>query len=414
MFMLHTPKSDKPTSIIFKKVLSDGPCREALGVSILPIYWDKESERAKVTDLDKATTEDHKSINSLLGKIADFIEARTRDARYTGNHLTREEMAGKLLELTGKNTEKKATGFYPKCRQIVADMESGTLLTPRSKKYSEGTIRCYNLTIDVLEDFNKALTWTAIDMKFYRAFMKWCNDEKSYCLNTIGQHIKCIKRLMKIGKSKIYQYHNCTGFMDEDFKYMQEQTDDIALTQEELTAIANKNIPNRRWDIARDWFVIGCYLGLRVSDVKLLDKGVNFTSDSVVIANEKTDTKVVVPLNKPIRAIMKKWDGLPPKMADNEINLHIKKVCEIIGLDETFLYVVTKGGKRQDFYLKKYDMVSCHTMRRFFITELLRLQVPDNQVMQLAGIKKHSTLLRYKKISAEENAVNMRGKAFFK
>lgn len=413
MFILHTPKSNKPTSIIFKKVLSDGPYKSALGVKILPAQWSKKNERAEINDLDKARADENKSINNLLGKIADFIEARTRDARYTGNHLTREEMAGKLLELTGRNTEKKATGFYPKCRQIIADMESGSLLTPRGKKYSEGTVRCYGITLATLESYSLKLSWETVDIRFYRSFIKWCND-KEFSMNYIGQHIKNLVRLMKIGKGKSYQYHNCVGFLDEDFKYMQEQTDDIALTQEELTAIANKNIPNKRWDIARDWFVIGCYLGLRVSDVKLLDKAVNFTSDSVVIANEKTDTKVVVPVNKRIRDIMKKWEGLPPKMADSEINLHIKKVCEIVGLKETFLYVVTKGGKRQDFYLKKYQMVSCHTMRRFFITELLRLQVPDNQVMQLAGIKKHSTLLRYKKISAEENAVNMKGKAFFK
>lgn len=413
MFILHTPKSNKPTSIIIKKALADGIFKASLGVSILPAHWDKERERAKITDLSKATAEDHKSINALLQKIEDLIEARTRDARYTGNHLTCLEMSTKMEEITGRGKEKKGSGFFPKCRTIISDMESGKLTTPRGKRYSKGTIRCYSITLEVLEEYSSILTWSNIDIKFYRSFMKWCND-KDFSLNYIGQHIKIIIRLMKIGKSKMYQFHNCTGYMDEDFKYIQEETHDIALSQEELTIIASKNIPNKRWDIARDWFVIGCYLGLRVSDVKLLDKAVNFTKDSVIIANEKTDTKVVVPVNGSIRAIMKKWNGLPTKMADSEINLHIKKVCEIVGITEPFLYFLTKGGARRDFYLRKCDMVSCHTMRRFFITELLRLQVPDNQVMQLAGIKKHATLLRYKKISAEENALNMQGKAFFK
>jgi site-specific recombinase XerD len=413
MFILHTPKSDKPTPIILKKVLSDGPFRESLGLSILPALWDKENERAVIADLDKATAAENKSINATLKRIFDFVDARARDARYTGNQLTCEEMAAKLAEITGKTKIKKGAGFYPKCRIIIGDMESGKLTTPRGKKYSAGTIKNYNQSLNTLEEYNGNLNWANIDMKFYRTFVKWCND-KDFSLNYIAQHIKNLVRLMRIGKSKSYKYHSCTGYMDEDFKVIQEQTDDIALYQKELDAIANKHIPNKYWDIARDWFVLGCYLGLRVSDVKLLDESKNFSAESVTIANEKTDTKVVVPINDQIRAIRKKWNGLPPKMHEVEINRHIKKVCEIVGLTEPFLYFLTKGGTRKDFYLRKCDMVSCHTMRRFFITELIRLDVRDNKIMQLAGIKKHATLLRYKKISPEENALNMQGQAFFK
>lgn len=413
MFILHTPKSDKPTSIIFKKAFPDGLCRAPLGITILPVHWNKEAERAIIEGLEKSLIDNHKSINQLLKKIEDFVDNRSRDARYTSNHLTCEEMTMKLQEFTGRVKERKGSGFYPKCRQIIADMEARTLLTPRGKTYASETIRGYNRTVDKLEEYDPKLTWQTVDMKFYRAFVKWCND-KDWSLNYIGQLIKNLIRLMEIGKSKSYQFHNSTGYMDEEFKVIQEKTDDIALYQHELDAIAAQHIPNRLWDIARDWFVIGCYLGLRVSDIKMLNKEVNFTADSIMIANEKTDTKVVVPINKQIRAIMKKWNGLPPRMHEVEINRHIKKVCEIVKIDTPVLYFLTKGGERRDFYLKKYEMVSCHTMRRFFITELIRLGIADNKIMQLAGIKRHETLLRYKKITPEENAANMKGQAFFK
>lgn len=414
MFILHTPKSVKPTSIIIKKVVSDGEFKTSLGVTILPAFWDKDKERAVLKDIDKETIENHKSINKLLNKISDYIDARTRDARYTGNHLTCDELSTKIEAFTGRvKGNKKSTGFFANCEQIIEDMKSGALLTQRGKRYSDGTIRSYNLTLKNLKLYDSKLTWAAIDIVFYRSFVKWCN-ENDFSMNYVGQHIKHLMRLMKIGRGKAYKYHNSTGYMDEDFKYIQEETDDIALSQEELDAIANQHIANKRWDIARDWFVIGAYLGLRVSDVKMLDKDINFTADSVVIANEKTDTKVVVPINNQIRVVMKKWGGLPTWMHENEINLHIKKVCEMAGLTEPFLYFLTKGGVRRDFYLRKCDMVSCHTMRRFFITELLRLGEADNKVMQLAGIKKHATLMRYKKTTPEENAKNMQGRAFFK
>jgi hypothetical protein len=163
MFILHTPNSSKPTSIIFKKVLSDGPCRESVSESILPTHWDKEAQRAIITDLDKKTTEVNKSINALLGKITGFIEDRTRDARYTSNHLTVEEMKNKLQELTGRVKERKGSGFYPKCREIIADMEVGTLLTPRGKVYASETIRGYKRTVEKLEEYDSKLTWGAVD-----------------------------------------------------------------------------------------------------------------------------------------------------------------------------------------------------------------------------------------------------------
>jgi integrase len=140
----------------------------------------------------------------------------------------------------------------------------------------------------------------------------------------------------------------------------------------------------------------------------------NSEKDRVTIASEKTDTKVVIPLRPEVRAILKKWGGLPPKMSDQEINRSIKEVCEVVGFTDTVLYFLTKGGTRKDYYLKKYEMVSCHTARRSFITNLLSAGIPDNQVMQLAGIKKHATLLRYKKTTAEQNADSLKDHEYFK
>lgn len=411
MFILHTPKSSKPTSIIFKKVFPDGLCRESLGVTILPVYWDKDSERATYDGKEKRMIDDTKSINTLLGKIANFIEARTRDARYTGSHLTCAEMAEKLTDLTGKKKHVKAvTGFYDHCEAIVTDMREGKILTQYGKRYSPDTLKCYEMYLRNFIRHDPDLTWGSINLDFYRSFIKWCNDQ-DYSLNYIGQHINKLIVLMKEARKR--KLHNNTAYLDDDFKKLQEDTDDISLTPAEVITISKKHLPNQLWDIARDWFIIGCYLGLRVSDVKRLNKDVNFTTGSVVIANEKTDTRVAVPINPTIRDIMKKWKGLPPKMTDIEINRYIKKVCEICAINAPVLYFLTKGGNRKDFYLKKYEMVSCHTMRRFFITELLRLKTPDNQVMQLAGIKKHATLLRYKKITPEENAAEMKDHPFF-
>lgn len=411
MFILDRPGADKPTYIFLKKKLSDGPYKESVGIKILPAMWVRATERASLENLDKATINEHKSINMLLDKIAGFIEARTRDARYTGNHLTCAEMAEKLADLTGrKRAVKAATGFYDHCDAIIKDMAAGKILTAQGKRYSASTLKCYGLYLRTFKKYDPALTWTGITLDFYRSFIKWCNDQ-DFSLNYIGQHINKLIVLMKEAKKR--GYHNNIAHLDPDFKRMREETDDISLTPAELDLLYKQNIPNKIRDIARDWFIIDCYLGLRVSDIQLLDPK-NIESDRVTIASEKTDTKVVIPLRPEVKAILKKWKGLPPKITDAEINRSIKEVCEILKFNDVVLYSVTKGGARKDFYLKKWEMVSCHTCRRSFITNLLNAGVTDNQVMQLAGIKKHATLLRYKKTKPEQTADIMKDHPFFK
>lgn len=411
MFILDRPGSDKPTYIFLKVKLSDGPFKESLGIKILPAMWDKKTQRAATTGLDKATTEDHRSINALLGKIAGFIETRTRDARYTGNHLVGVEMAAKLQELTGRKRHKKAeAGFYDHCEAIIEDMRSGIILTPYGKRYSKDTTKCYDLYLRNFKSYDPALTWGAITLDFYRSFIKWCNDQ-DFSLNYIGQHINKLIVLMKEAKKR--GHHNNTAYLDPDFRRMREDTDDISLSPAELDKIYKQHIPNKTRDIARDWFIIDCYLGLRVVDIQLLDAK-NFEKDRVTIANEKTDTKVVIPLRPEVKAIFKKWKGLPPAISNMEISRSMKELCELLKFNDTVLYFLTKGGKRKDFYMKKWEMVSCHTARRTFITNLLNAGVPDNQVMQLAGIRKHATLLRYKKTKPEETATILKDHEFFR
>lgn len=399
-----------------KKVLSDGPFKASLGASIHPAFWDKTTERAVVENLDRVTLADNKSINALLGKVADFIEARTRDARYTSNYLTCAELQAKLEEITGK---KKVTSeapvepvksFYDLCRQVIDDMEDGKILTPQGKIYSHGTIKNYNQSLNSIERYDGALTFDGVNMDFYRSFIRWCNDN-DWSMNYIAQHVKNLVCLMR--QTKKDGHHENVAYLSEDFKVIQEETDDIALSEKELERLYKHKVVDPTRDIARDWFIIDCFLGLRVSDIQLLDNR-NIHDNTVTIASEKTDTKVVIPMRGEVREIITKWGGLPPKISDQEINRSIKEVARDAKLTQPVLYFLTKGGARRDFYLKKYEMISCHTARRSFITNLLEAGVADNIVMQLAGIKKHATLLRYKKTKPEQTAEIMKEHKFFK
>jgi integrase len=211
-------------------------------------------------------------------------------------------------------------------------------------------------------------------------------------------------------KKKLHK-NNC---FDEDwFDIPSEDTVDIFLSIAELKALAKKNLLNKSMDLARDWFIIDCFTGLRISDLVLLDKQ-NLQKGFITISNEKTNVQVTIPVHPLVQDVIKKYKGFPPKITSQEINREIKKAAELAKINDTFLWQITKGGKRVNEYIPKYQMVSCHTSRRSFITNLLLNQVPDNIVMQLAGIKKHSTLLKYKKATPMQTAELMKDHAFFK
>lgn len=408
MFILDRPNSDKPTFVFIKTTLKDGPFKASLEAKVLPACWDKKNKRADLRGLDRDTADEYKSINMLLSRIEQFIENRSRDARYNGNFLTVAELSAEVDRQLGRKPA--GLSFFDHSRQFIDDMEMGIILTDRGKRYSAGTIKNYRQSLNTIERYDPSLTYQAVSMDWYRLFIKDCND-KDWSMNYIAQHIKNLIQLMQ--RAFKAGLHANKIYLEDDFAVIQEETDDVVLEPAELATIYNKHLLQKGQEIARDWFILGCYTGLRVSDVQLLDEK-NLQGDFIQIVNEKTDTKVVIPMRPEVRAIVKKWNGLPPKVTDQEINRTIKEVCELCKINEVFIYSVTKGGIRQDFYLKKYEMVSCHTMRRIFITHLLENDIPDNIVMQLAGIKKHNTLMRYKKTSPEKTAERMKDHAFFK
>ncbi len=407
MFILDNPKSQEPTFIFVKRKLSDGTFKKTTGLKLQPAYWNSTTERAETENLDSKTTAKNKSINAFLSRIETYIEQRERDACYGAQHLKCAELDEKILDMRGKKA--RADKFFPSCRNILERMKTGEILNKKGKKYSEGTARAYNKVIKMLEEFNPQLGFNDIGITFYNSFQVWCNG-KEYSLNYFGHLIKIVKGLMEISYNQ--GLHKNKEYERKEFKILEEETQDIAPSREEFDAIYQVSLDKEHLQIARDWFIINCCTGLRIIDLKTLNEK-NLTGNFLQISNEKTDAKVVIPIHEYVKEILKRYGGFPPKMADQKINEYIKIVAKQAGITHTFLYIVTKGGVRQDQYMPAYEMYSNHTARRFLITYLLDCGVADNKVMQLVGIKKHATLLKYKKTTPEKNAETMSNHEFY-
>lgn len=399
-FILDRPSSDKPTFIFWLRSFPDGRLKYPVKEKVHPDNWDIDSRRVKNGSA---------KINSTLNRLDLVWQDVELHGKLQGKPVTKVIVEAAFNKALGRNI---AGGkFYEVIDTIIDERESGKELTKDGKRFSAHTIKGYRHTRDNLYRFDPAMRFEAITLDTYKDLIAFFNTSHDHAINSIGKTVKNWKVFLRAAKKR--GAHENLIYLDEDFRVPDEETDDVYLTEQELKVIYEKHYVTDTLDLVRDWFIIDCFTGLRISDIQLLDNQ-HILKDCIRLVNEKTDTKVVIPIHPYVKAILKKHNGLPRKITDQKMNENIKKVCEIAGIKEPVLYSVTKGGIRKDYHLKKYEMVSNHTARRCFITNLLNAGIPDNQVMQLAGIKKHATLLRYKKTKPEETADIVKGHRFFK
>lgn len=441
-FVLDKPKSDKPTFIFVMGTFGDR-LKYSLKEKINPGNWDLQHRRPFPVK-DKKLNEELKALKSKLDRIQERLDELIRESKRTGKALLKSTVERELdylvgkplksssffqktginieLELSGSKSKKTidkiikakvdndSSDFFQAAVIIINQLETGEILTDQGKQFSWQTITNYIQSVRNVHEFKPGVKLSDIDMNFYRQFIKDMN-KKELSLNSQGAHIKCLKRILSISLER--GWHSNPISLNKDFRTPGEETDDIALTEEELTLLFDKRLINKGMEIARDWFILDAYTGLRISDIQRLNDKNNLTKNFIIISNEKTDAPVQIPLHRKARAIIKKWKGFPPKVTDQHINREIKKAAELCKINDKVLYTITKGGKRQDFYYKKYEMISNHTARRSFITNLRKNGVPDSIVMRLAGIVKPATLAKYDKLTAEEAAKIAMQHSFF-
>ncbi|WP_430897718.1 MULTISPECIES: tyrosine-type recombinase/integrase [unclassified Paraflavitalea] len=391
-YYLDKPKQDKPTAIFLKLSLPEGRFVYPVKEKVHPSDW--INERTK-----------DRTVNTILNRIEVAVEEFISDHKRLNKPISAKELKDELDSLLNRKT--RASGFFGAIDSIIDDREIGRATTGKGKIFSAETIKGYRHSRDLLFRYNPKLNFNDITPQFYDKLISYFNS-KNYSINSIGKVIKNLRVFMDAAHEA--GYHSNMSY--RKFKVPDEKTPDIYLTIEELDRIYNLKDLNDRLDLARDWFIIDCFTGLRIADIKLLSNS-NLNGDTIKIVNEKTDIVVAIPVHKYVRQILEKWGGFPRKISDQKLNQYIKEVAQLAEINQPFLYSVTKGGIRRDEYYQKWEMVSNHTARRSFITNLLKAGLNHNEVMKLAGLKKMTTLQRYYKESEDEVADRLKSHPFF-
>ncbi|HXB40404.1 MAG TPA: site-specific integrase [Bacteroidia bacterium] len=402
-FVLKEPNSKDKTLIYLLFRYQGQKLKYSTKQQILPKFWNFSNQRVRETRQFKQYGEFNALLKKIEDKVFDGYRKLLTDSIVPTTDRLRKELNRSLL--VGQLA--KQNNFI----NFIKDLIKDSIKRPN-------TIASYQQTLNQLEkfkpQFKREMTFDNIDLDFYEDFMKYCLG-KNYSPNTIGSFIKNIKVFMNEAVDK--KLTTNTEFKNRRFKKTEEEAENIYLTEKELSKLYNKSlVKNKSLDRVRDMFIIGCYTGLRFSDLftinneNLIDRGTKLR-----IKTEKTGEIVIIPLHKYIREIIKKHGGIPQyKINNQKMNESLKDLGKAAGIEETVLISSTQGGKVETKPYKKYELISVHTARRSFATNAYLKDIPTISIMKITGHKTEKSFLKYIKISQADNANKLISHPFFK
>ncbi len=171
----------------------------------------------------------------------------------------------------------------------------------------------------------------------------------------------------------------------------------------------------KMYNVARaKFFLFGCYTGLRVSDFNSI-KELNIREGIVNVYMKKTKKKVAIPLNSKARKLISSgflFESIP----DQDINKKIKIICRMTeAMDYPVEIKKHIAGQAIIEEHPKWDLVTSHTARRSFATNLhLSGAVSLFDIMLLLGHSSIETTRNYLRVSADENALRLAKLDIFK
>lgn len=257
----------------------------------------------------------------------------------------------------------------------------------------------------------KRLLLTDIDNSFKNDFERYCLDVEKYSINYFERNFKFMKTILYHAQQNGLSVHSGLSRI----KCKTEKTMFIFLNPQELEKIENATFADEQLETAKDWLLISCYSGQRISDFMRFDtsmicerkvKGNN--RYFIEFIQEKTGKQLLLPLDAKIIEILNRrsWN-FPRKMSEPRYNEHIKTVCKLIGIDEVI--EGTLAVKNEDDEIRnrkknnrrkikgmypKYKLVSSHIGRRSFASNNFG-SIPTPLLMVATGHSTPNMLMKY-------------------
>lgn len=362
------------------------------GFIIDPDKWSNK------TNLPLPSDETLKNLKANLGKLSTHIEQSLNTAISKGEEIAGDWLQNEIDTFQGKKKPSDIDRLVNYCQYYIDTLPYKEY--PSGKKgVVSGTIQKYKTLKIKISEFEKnqrkKFYIKDVGLKFRNDLVKYFSEVDKLNGNTTGRYIKFLKTICldakKNGIEVNPQLDHIKGFTEKASK--------VFLSFDELEIIEKKTYSRPSLENAKDWLIIGSYIGQRVSDLlKLTIDNIKIVKDIrtgknrefIELVQQKTGKRVSIPVHKKVKAILTKRDGhFPNRISDQKFNLHLKDVCKLAGIDE-----LIEGGKvdkkinrKINGSYPKYELITSHICRRSFATNFYGI-IPTSQ---LIGVTAHAT-----------------------
>ena len=266
----------------------------------------------------------------------------------------------------------------------------------------------YMVVKHLLERFQKEMKTEYfikdVTADFKLKFENYCLSSQIYSRNTFARLFRFIKTICYDARNNGIETH----YQLNRLTTKNEKVEKIFLTVEEIDKIQKTELTAEHLDNARDWLVISCEVGQRVSDFLCFTKekiryevtnkgGKKVKVPLIEFTQVKTQKIMAIPLNKRVVAILEKRGGeFPRKLSSQHYNQHIKEVCEIVGLTKKIKgsKINLETNRKESGLFPKFELVTSHIGRRSFATNYYGI-IPTSLLMNVTGHSTEKMFLEY-------------------
>lgn len=395
--------------------------KRSLNISIPTAIWNKLSYRCEIPEGEKVrVAREYNRINKRLDEIerkwSEFVsknnveiyDIKTIESIFD-NHLSTATKS--VIEEDRKINRTPLQFFEEYIEGMTSIVNRGRCISTRTQGHHIVVLKRIKV---FMSDMRIADSFDMFDSTFERRFTTWAN-RKGYAYNTIVATFSILKVWLNHAKKEGMK----VGEMYHNLPSKGSDSDNIALTSDEIEAIYNLDIPSliasnqidakSSIETTRDLFIIGCWTGLRRADLNRINEAVfDFDCNTLSIQTQKTDSRVTIPLHPFVKKLYEKYHGNFPRLIDkSKANNQLRELGRLAGIDTLTLRSTVKGGRVVTERLLKYQRIGFHTGRRSFATNLYKMGAPAISIMQMTGHTTEANFLKYIKVSKEEHAAMM-------
>lgn len=369
-------------------------------------YWEKQHSTTRLKDFDLINKRAELSniLNRLENHILHFFKLIPPE------QANKEWLEGVIKDFHNPNNEDEIPNtliefidYYLKMNTNIQYGTSKKFITLKNK-ISERKNQLSNGGIILLSDINDNFR------------IKYQNIYSDYNLNTISRDLTNIKTLLRFAESKNKHVNNEVL----NWKLKVNKTPFVYLSEVELQKLYDLQELPEHLDNVRDWLIISCFCGQRISDFMRFNKSMitktknakNKNITLIEFTQVKTKTNITLPLHKKVLDILKKRNGdFPRPISSQKYNDYIKEVCKEAKLFEKVngskITINEEGYKRTESGMfEKWELVSSHIGRRSFATNNFG-RIPTSLIMSATGHTSEKMFLSYIQKTQRDQALSL-------